>query len=50
MEARLLVKHSPWLISRELPSEVAARSRYGDWQVALIQGAEGRGYLLSLSE
>ena len=32
------------------PSEVAARSRYGDWEADLIQGAAGSGYLLSLYE
>ncbi|MDA7931796.1 IS30 family transposase [Akkermansiaceae bacterium] len=32
------------------PSEVAQRSRYGDWEADLIQGAAGSGYLLSLYE
>jgi IS30 family transposase len=29
---------------------VAARKRYGDWKVDLIEGTKGRGYLLSLYE
>lgn len=32
------------------PEEVAQRSRYGDWEADLIQGAKGSGYLLSLYE
>jgi len=32
------------------PLEVAERSRYGDWEADLIQGAGGSGFLLSLYE
>ena len=32
------------------PSEVDARSRYGDWEADLIQGAAGSGFLLSIYE
>ena len=32
------------------PAEVEARKRYGDWEADLIQGASGRGYLLSVYE
>ena len=32
------------------PSEAAERSRYGDWEADLIQGAGASGYLLSLYE
>ena len=32
------------------PPEVADRSRYGDWEADLIQGASGSGFLLSLYE
>lgn len=32
------------------PEEVASRSRYGDWEADLIQGAAGSGFLLSLYE
>jgi transposase, IS30 family len=32
------------------PDEVAKRSRYGDWEADLIQGADGSGFLLSVYE
>ena len=32
------------------PAVVSGRSRYGDWEADLIQGAPGSGYLLSLYE
>ena len=32
------------------PSEVEKRSRYGDWEADLIQGASGSGFLLSIYE
>jgi len=32
------------------PAVVAERKRYGDWEVDLIEGAKGSGYLLSLYE
>jgi IS30 family transposase len=32
------------------PAVVASRKRYGDWEVDLIEGAKGSGYLLSLYE
>ena len=32
------------------PAEVSARTRYGDWEADLIQGAAGSGYLLSVYE
>lgn len=32
------------------PEIVASRKRYGDWEVDLIEGAKGSGYLLSLYE
>jgi IS30 family transposase len=32
------------------PAVVALRKRYGDWEVDLIEGAKGSGYLLSLYE
>ncbi len=34
----------------ERPDEVAKRSRYGDWEADLIQGADGSGFLLSVYE
>lgn len=32
------------------PAVVASRKRYGDWEVDLIEGTKGSGYLLSLYE
>jgi IS30 family transposase len=32
------------------PATVTTRKRYGDWEVDLIEGAKGSGYLLSLYE
>jgi IS30 family transposase len=34
----------------ERPAVVESRERYGDWEVDLIEGARGSGYLLSLYE
>lgn len=34
----------------ERPSVVARRTRYGDWEADLIEGARGTGYILSLYE